>query len=277
MWSAKKTQLDTQEAKRVKDDNKDDYEDLEKQSIDTAAVQAEKNFDSAEQKYLEADVAIKAAKAQVNSTWLAYQATQDLIIKSPAAGTVANLSFKVGDHVTAGNTVSGGIPVLTLGDFSIYTVTLELNEVDIPKVKVGQNATFTLDAFPGEKFQGEVIHADTIGTNTNGVITYTVIVKITDPKDSIRPTMTANVDIVVDKAENILAVPNSAIKPYEGGKAVQIIDPETKTAKYIPVEVGIKSPERTQIISGIEEGAEVITGAKNVVVETSGGRPFGNN
>lgn len=164
---------------------------------------------------------------------------------------------------------------MTIANFGDYTIKLALNEVDIPKVKKGQSAQLTLDAFPGEKFKGLVVHVDSLGTNTTGVITYNVIVEITNPKDTIRPAMTANVDIQVDKAQNVLTVPNSAIKPYQGKKAVQVVDPQTRTAKYIPVEIGIKSPERTEIRSGVSEGTQVITGAKNGAVESSGGGPFG--
>ncbi len=219
--------------------------------------------------------AVKSAQASLRSAEAAYAATQNVIVKSPANGTVANLLDKVGDKVTASSGASGGSPILVIGDFSSYRVILELSEVDIPKVNIGQSAMFSLDAFAGKKFMGKVTQVDTIGTNINGVITYTVAVEITDPQDSIRPAMTANVDIVVDRAENVLTVPNSAVKPYLGGKGVQVLDQETGLPKYISVEVGIKSPEKTQIISGVDEGVEVITGAKNDVVEVNGGGPFG--
>ncbi len=253
-------------AQKVEDDvkNHDSDETFSQKAIRTTAQAAR---DSAYD-------AVQAAEASLRSAEYTYAATQNTIVRATAPGTVANFSFKVGDKVIAGNGTTGGAPILAIGDFSVYTITLELNEVDIPKVAVGQNATFTLDAFPGKKFQGEVLHVDTIGTNTNGVVTYTVIVKIADPENSIRPAMTANVDIIVDKAENTLTVPNSAIKPYQGGKAVQVFDPQTKTPKYVPVEIGIKSPERTQIISGIDEDTEVIIGAKNGVVQTES--LFGN-
>jgi RND family efflux transporter MFP subunit len=206
---------------------------------------------------------------------LAYQATQSLIVKAPSSGTVANLSYKIGDKVTTGstttaNSATGGMPVLTIANFGDYTVKLALNEVDVPKVKKGQSAQLTLDAFPGKTFKGKVTHVDSIGTNTAGVITYNIVIEIINPEDSIRPAMTANVDIEVDRAENVLTVPNSAIKPYQGKKAVQVIDPKTKIAKYISVEVGIKGPERTQIKNGINEGAQVITGTKNGAVKSSG-------
>ncbi len=281
MWTKQRAFLDAQNTKDYKDDHtqnpatKVDYTDLEKESINSGLVQAQKDFSAAEQKYKEADVTVNAAKAQVNSTWLAYQATQSLIVKAPSSGTVANLSYKIDDKVTTGstttaNSATGGMPVLTIANFGDYTVKLALNEVDVPKVKKGQSAQLTLDAFPGKTFKGKVTHVDSIGTNTAGVITYNIVIEIINPEDSIRPAMTANVDIEVDRAENVLTVPNSAIKPYQGKKAVQVIDPKTKIAKYISVEVGIKGPERTQIKNGINEGAQVITGTKNGAVKSSG-------
>ncbi len=249
---------------KVLDDlNDNDSETFEqKQRRTTAEVAGDNAFD-----------AVKSARAQLNSAALTYQATQTIIVKAPSAGMVANLSFKVGDKVSAGG-VTSATPILAITNRIDYTVKLALNEVDIPKVRIGQSAQFTLDAFPDKKFTGRVTHVDSLGTNTAGVITYNIVVAITNPEDSIRPGMTANIDIEVDKAENVLTVPNSAIKPYKGKKAVQIIDPKTKTATYIPVEIGIKSPERTQIKSGISEGVQVITGTKNGAA-TSGGGPFG--
>jgi len=222
---------------------------------------------------------LKATEASLKSAEFTYRATQNLIIKATSFGTVANFSYKIGDKVTASSTAlnSAEAPVLTIANFSDYTVKLALSEVDIPKVKNGQSAKLTLDAFPGKTFDGKVVHVDSIGTNLTGVITYNVIVEIVNPDSSIRPAMTANVDIKVDEAENVLTVPNSAIKPYQGKKAVQVIDLKTKTAKYVPVEVGIKSPESTQIISGIDEGTQVITGTKNAAVKPSSSfGPIGN-
>ena len=222
---------------------------------------------------------LKTAEASLKSAEFTYRATQDVIIKAPSSGTVANFSYKIGDTVTAANsavTAGSSTPILTIANFSNYTVSLALNEIDIPKVRNGQSASLTLDAYSGKTFNGKVVHVDSIGTNTAGVITYNIVIEITNPEDTIRPAMTANVDIQVDRADNVLTVPNTAIKPYEGKKAVQVIDPKTKTAKYIPVEVGIKSPERTEIKSGVSEGAQVITGTKNGAVKTSSSGSFGS-
>lgn len=287
MWTAQKTLLDAREAKRVKDDNKDDYEDLEEQSIDAAHVQAEKNFTAAEQKYKEADVAVSAAKAQVNSAWLAYQATQNAVVKSTATGTVANLSISVGDKVTAG-AGSAGVsslalaaapppsPVLSIisGQES-FTVKLSLNEVDVPKVRSGQKTHIFLDAFADKTFDGRISNVDEIGTNNQGVVTYNVYVTILNFDNRIKPAMTANVDIEVDQAKNVLTVPNSAIKPYKGGKAVQTIDEKTKQPKFIPIKIGVRGIDKTEVLEGVAEGVEVITALQNGQVKRSGSTILG--
>lgn len=285
MWTAQKTLLDAREAKRVKDDNKDDYEDLEEQSIDAAHVQAEKNFATAEQKYKEADVAINAAKAQVNSAWLAYQATQNAVVKSTATGTVANLSISVGDKVTAG--ASGAptslaaqaaptAPVLSIVSSSEnYVVKLALNEVDIPKVRSGQKSEIFLDAFSDKTFNGRVTSVDDVGTDNQGVITYNVYITLLNPDNNIKPGMTANADIEVDKAENVLAVPNSAIKPYKGGKGVQIYDAKSKKPVYVPIKIGVKGIDKTEVTEGVTEGMKVITALQNGQVARSGSTILG--
>jgi HlyD family secretion protein len=299
MWTARQAFLDAQNDKNYKDGHTknpattSDYTSLEKQSIDDALVIADKDFKAAEKKYKEADVAVRAAQAQVTSAQLGFQATQDVVVKAPAGGTVTNLSYKVGDKVTAGGSSmsaaalggatagaasgasagSGGAPVLTIANLVDYSIRLAINEVDVPKLKVSQPAEVTLDAFPGRKFDGIITHVDTVGTNTQGVVTYNVLIDITDPVDTIKPGMTANVDISVDKVENVLTVSNSAIKPYKGGRSVRIVDPQTKQPKNIPVKVGLKGESKSEIITGVTEGQEVITALTNDQVQRSGG-PF---
>lgn len=299
MWAKRQALLDAKNTKNYKDNNTKnpatgkDYTELEKQSIDDAIVLAEKDFSTAEKKYKEADIAVSAANAQVRSAQLSYQATQDVIVKAPTSGTVTNLSYKVGDQVTtgAGSTSSfaagagaaGGAsaaglsagtsstPVLTIANLVHYSIKLPINEVDIPKLKVAQHAEITLDAFPGRAFDGIISHVDAVGTNTQGVVTYNVVIDITDPISAIRPGMTANVDISVDKVTNVLTVSNGAVKPYKGGRAVRVIDPGTKEIKYIPVELGLKGDDRTEIKKGVTEGQEVITSLSNEQIQRSGG------
>jgi HlyD family secretion protein len=278
MWAAQQALLEAKNTQNYKNDHSknpatgQDYTELEKESIDTAAVQAEKNFRALEKKTLESNSSVTAAQAQVNATSLAYQATLDIIVKAPAGGTVTNLSSKVGDKVSiaaAQSVTTPMSPVLSIANLNDYSVRLALNEIDVPKVAPGQKAIITLDAFSGKKFRGTVTHVDALGTNTQGVVTYAVMLDIANPDNKIKPGMTANIDIEVDKAENVLSVPNSAVKPYKGARAVRVIDPETKGIKYMPVTIGIKGDDRTEIIKGISENQEIIVSLPNDQVERS--------
>ncbi len=290
MWQAHQALLNARNVVNYKNDNttnpstREDYTELEKESIDAGLVQAEKSYQALEKKVLEGDTTISAAQSQVNSTWLAYAATQNVVVTAPAGGTVTNLSVQLGDKVTAGS--MGGAPltaaaaapakpVLTIANLQNYSVELSLNEVDIPKVKQGQKAHISLDAIPDKDFKGLVTHVDAVGMNNAGIVTFNVLVTIDNPDARIRPGMTANVEIEVDKAEKVLTVPNSAIKPYKGKKAVQVLNKKTKEPDYVPVEVGIKSTERTEIKSGISEGTQVVTATKNGMGTKTSGGPFG--
>jgi len=231
---------------------------------DPTYVQQNADWLAAEANYKKQQGVISAAQAALTSAALAYQATQNTTVKATAIGTVANLSLSVGDMVTAKVGTAVTAPVLIIvSALSQPTIQLSLNEVDVPKVSTGQTAEVLLDAFPAKPFTGVVKSVDTVGTNTSGVITYNVVVSLDTSDTMVKPGMTANVDIAVDKAVKVLTVPNAAIKPYKGGKAVQVINPKTKLAKFIPVIIGVKSPERTEIKKGIMEGTAVITGIKS--------------
>jgi len=156
-----------------------------------------------------------------------------------------------------------------------FTVKLSLNEVDVPKVKTGQKARIFLDAFPDKTFDGRVVSVDEIGANTQGVVTYNVYIAILNFDNKIKPAMTANVDIEVDKAENVLTVPNSAIKPYKGGKAVQFYDHKTNLPVFVPIKIGVRGIDKTEVVEGVTEGMEVITALQNGQVKRSGSTILG--
>ncbi len=231
-------------------------------------ITAQENWFTAEAKYKDQQTAISQAQASLNSAWLSYQETQDAVITAQVSGTISNLAYNVGDQVTAAmntsgsNTDTSASPILVIGTAKEYTVKIQINEVNIDNIKVGQEATVTISAIKDKTFKGEVTRVDDYGTDTSGVITYNVYVKITDPDKQIKPLMSAVVVIQTTKHENALVVPNSAVKPYKGGKAVQVKDTSKPGSqlKYIQVKVGIKSTNNTEILEGVTEGTEVVTG-----------------
>ena len=298
MFTKQQSFLSAQNTQNYKNGNsvnsatKNNYTDVEKFAIDRAVDQTQKDFDAAQQAYKTAGVSLAAAQATVNSTLIAYQATQSEIIKAPVSGTIENLAYGYGDKVsggtsqaatgttassaTAASSAMNASPVLyivTDGQSKNSLAAVQVNEVDFPKIKLDQEATVTLPAIPNKKFTGHVVKIDQLGTNTSSVISFNVYIGLDHPDTNIAPNMTVNVDINSAKHENTLTVPNSAIKPYKGGKAVQVLDkskPAGNQIKFIPVTIGIKGIDKTEILSGVSEGTMVVTGSDTIIKPTGG-------
>lgn len=285
MWTAKQSYLDAQNAQNYKNNNstnpstKQSYTDLERLSIDSATTQSQKNFAAAEQKYKDAGIAVAAAQAQLNSASLSYQATQDSIITAPIGGTIANFSVSVGSAVTAAagssagdtsgstSTASSATPALVIGDFSQIDVSAQASEVDVPKLKVGQKATITIDAFPGKTFAGAVSQINKIGAVASGVVTYNIRVSFASVPPSVAPGMTASIVIQTDRRDNVITVPSSAVQTVNGQSMVRVIRRGQIT--QTPVETGLVSDTETEITSGLSVGDTIITSFSS----NAGGNP----
>lgn len=230
---------------------------------------SEKNWLAAEAAYKKQQVAISQAQAQTSAAWQAYQATQDSQVTAIIDGEIRNLSVTQGDRVVIPTitTISTTMPVLVLYQPNVNTtIKLDISETDIVKVKPGQSAEIKLDAFPDRTFTGHVDRVDTITTPTASVVNYSVYVVIDNPAEDIQSGMTADVDITVSSKDNALIVPSSAVKPYEGGRAVRVVGDKGEV-EYIPVQVGARGNGHTEILSGIDEGTQVIVALKNEQVE----------
>ena len=231
--------------------------------------EAEADWNAAQANYNNQQVTVEGAQASLTAANLAYQATQDRVVNAPIAGTIANLSLGVGDQVSANTSsstlaVASGVPVLFVGNFSRDIVRIPLNEVDVNKIQTGQNVSLVFDAMRDKKYTGMVETVDTVGTNTAGVITYNASIEITNADTNIKPNMTVTATIETSKHDNVLSVPNSAVKPYKGGKAVLAPGPGSDKKNtlfhYVPVTVGLKGVSSTEITDGVTEGMDVITG-----------------
>lgn len=219
---------------------------------------AQENWLAAEAKYKDQQNAISQAQAKVSSTYLAYQATQNATVKAQATGTVANLSVSPAKGVKASDAILSIVSAQTTN-----IVKVAISETDIVQIKVGQKAQIEIDALNDKTFDGKVDRVDEVGTNKEGVITYNVYVSFDNPPAEVKSEMTANVKIETEIKENVLSVPNSAVKPYEGGRALRVLDQKTRKPKFIPVTIGIRGEEKTEILEGAEEGQEIIVALEN--------------
>jgi HlyD family secretion protein len=257
----------------------DVYTQNEIDSIDSTLTSARQTFSAVEKQYVEADTAINAARAALTSSNLHYQSTQDRTVTSPTIGTVSNLSVSVGssifagsESVTAVSLTSTVTPALTIANFSSNQVVLAVNETDITKIKVGQSATIEPDALNDLKYKGKVKRVDSIGHDSGGIIVYNVYIDILAVDTNLRSGMTVDVDIITNRLNNVLAVKNTAIKPYQGGRAVRVLNSKTGEVEYLPVTVGIKGSEYTQITKGVKEGQKIIVSLSNEKIQRGG--PF---
>lgn len=230
---------------------------------------------SAEAKYKDQQTAIGQASADVNSKLLLYQATQDATVIAPYSGVVSNLSITQGSSVKAKTLTVIPSPVLLITENAPVEVLIELSESDITKVASGQKAEIDVSAITDKKYKAVVNRVDTLGSDKQGVIVYNVYLRMSDADKNIRPGMNIDAEIVTKKVESVISVPNSAIKPYAGGRAVRIPDKKSKNGyKFIPVVIGIRGNERTEIIEGLNTGDTVITSLSNEQLKRPG--LFGN-
>jgi hypothetical protein len=194
MWTKQQTLLNAQNAVNYKNDNitnpttKKDYTDLEKLSIDSALVQAQKDFRATEQKYKEGDVSVTAALAQVNLTKLDYD---DTLLNEPV-------------------------------------ITVNINEIYAPKVSVGQKVEIVFDAMKETTLTGQVKSIDPIGIVAGGIVTYETKVTINEIPTSIKPNMTALIVIETLRKDGVITVPNSSVIFKDGMYFVQKVNGKKK-------------------------------------------------
>ncbi|MCJ7828082.1 efflux RND transporter periplasmic adaptor subunit, partial [Patescibacteria group bacterium] len=214
-----------------------------------------------------------SAQAAVSKGWLSYQATIDGTIKATAKGVVANLSIAGGQQV---NLVDPALLIVADGG---TWITISVTENDVVELRPGQVADVSVDALPDEKLTGEVKRVDSVGVIDSGVVTYNVYIQIDQDETKVLPSMTVGVDIVTNKKDDALVIPNSAIKPYQGSKAVQILEEKTGQLIYLPIKVGISGATKSEVLTGLTEGQQIIASTNGDSVQQnqgSGMNPFGH-
>lgn len=176
----------------------------------------------------------------------------ETIILAPFDGVVAKVSAEEGDTITPVNTI---IHIL---DPVSMKLSLELDEIDVPQVKPGQEAVITLDALPGKKFTGKVSNIFPLPKVVGGVVLYDVKISFDVPGDvGIKVGMSAEADVTIDKRTGVLLVPSRAvIQDSQGKTTVKVMSGEQTTER--PVTIGITDDVNTEVVSGLTEGETVI-------------------
>jgi len=201
---------------------------------------------------------IAAAKARV----VAAQAILDKIrLRAPFDGVITQINAQSGDQVNVSTFA------FRIDDLSTLLVTLQVSEMAINQVAVGQEALVTLDAVFAQEYHGQVIDISQVGTEVQGVVNFKVTVAISNADQAIRPGMTADVKILVHQAADVLLVPNQAVHWLDGERVVYVLGmkPSEDASGYpVVITLGLKSDSYSEIITGnISAGDEILLSVPN--------------
>lgn len=236
-----------------------------------------------EAKYKQQESVIAQAQTALNSSWLSYQQTSSTVY-APISGTVTGLSLQIGSVLTAQSNTSGTATAQKIA--SIQTdaspiISVNLTQIDTPKVKIDNKVTLTFDAFPGKTFTGKVISIDTIGSVSSGVTTYPAVIKLDSEASDIFSNMTATANIITQIKDDVILIPLNAVQTQNGQPVVRVL--KNGKIEQVEVEKGLSSSTQIEIVSGLNEGDIVITSLTSSSVSNGNSQTqspfggFGNN
>jgi macrolide-specific efflux system membrane fusion protein len=193
-----------------------------------------------------------------------YKATPLL---APMSGQVISRSVEPGQSITTGSVV------VVLSDYLI--VNAQVDETDIGRIRNGQKATLTLDAYADQPFPARVNQIRYEAKTVNNVTMYEVYVLPKNTPDFMRSGMTANVEFIVDSRENVLLVPSEAIRSRDGKSIVLLKGAEGERPQPTEVEVGLTDGTQTEVKSGLSEGDQVMVATFSTQsADKAGNNPF---
>ncbi len=260
------------------------------------ATEAERNYQRAQKNYNDkiiplADLertrtALEAARANVSSIERRIDqassnvtAARDTLSKTtmvaPMDGIVTALPVEEGEVAVIGTMNNPGTKLLTIADMSVVEAVMEVDETDIPNVKVGQRANVTIDAYPNQTYSGLVTEVGSSPITRNGglgggteAVNFEVKIQLEHPPAGVRPGFSASADIITGTRTKAVAIPIQALvvreKPGTGPGKPQdeegVFLHQNGQAKFVPVKTGLSGDSSIEIVSGLKDGQEIITG-----------------
>jgi len=245
-------------------------------------IQQDADWLAAESTYKTQQAVINQAQLSANEAWLSYQQTSDTIF-APISGKITGLSIQLGSVITAQvstSTTNSSTKLANITTDAVPTVKINLTEIDVPKIKIGDKATVTLDALPDKSFVGKVISVDTVGQVSSGVTTYPVLVQLNESVADILPNMAATANIILDTKTDVISVPLAAVQNQTTSPTVRVM--KNGKVESVTVSLGLATDTDVEIINGIQEGETIVTGVSStekapVTQTTSVFSSFGNN
>ncbi len=181
----------------------------------------------------------------------AIDARRDAVVISPRAGTVVELLVRAGDIIAANQ------PVARIATPEDLTVIADVDELDLPNVTPGAEASFRLDAFPAAELTGQVVSTAPQARQQGGATVFATEIEFDPPDDlDIRPGMNADVTIVTAARDAVLLIPEAALRTV-GDRSFVVVETDDGTEER-EVELGYRGSGRVEIVSGLTEGERVV-------------------
>lgn len=213
---------------------------------------------------------IKQAQASLQSTLDNLEKT---VFNAPIDGVITSLRVEEGEIALVGTMNNPGTILMSIADLSVMEVEVEVDETDVVGVRIGHTAEVRVDAFPAEPIKGTVTEVGSSAleklTATEESKDFKVVITLEDPPKNLKPGLSASADIITARKDNVLAVPISSLVLREKEEANNADESEREEGvyivqenrvKFIPVQKGIMGELKIEILSGLEEGQEVVVG-----------------
>ncbi|MCA1579796.1 MAG: efflux RND transporter periplasmic adaptor subunit [Acidobacteria bacterium] len=257
---------------------------------------AKKNFDARILPQAELDRArsardmavsnLEVAERRIEQNRASLAASRDTLskttVRSPIAGIVTALPIKEGEVTVIGTMNNPGTRLMTISDMSVVEAVLMVDETDVPRVAIGQNALLSAEAYPGEEFRGLVTQVESSPierddpdlqglVSTSDAINFKVRVKMLRPPETIRPGFSVTADILTGSKSDVLVVPLAAVvardSPGGGKTAAGRLKIESGVyvvrdgrAVFVPIVPGISDELETEVVQGLSGGEMIVTG-----------------
>ena len=246
------------------------------------------SLDQLEQAKAQLDIAQATHRSitfQIDQAQASLKSTLDNLGKtayaSPIDGIITSLRVEEGEVAMIGTMNNPGTVLMTIADLSVMEVEVEVDETDVVGVQMSQEANIRVDAFPNQVFKGKVTEIGssalqklTASSTTQESKDFKVVITLDNPSKLIKPGLSASADIITAEKKNVLAVPISALvlreKKQEAGAAPEknkktdeeegIYAKDNGHAKFVPVKKGVMGGLLIEIVSGLNEGQEIVVG-----------------
>lgn len=216
----------------------------------------------ANQQYRAQQAAVSMALAELSAAAAALERSEDELgyatIESPMDGIVLSRNVDVGSAVSSVVSTMGTL-LMTLGDMREIHMVGDVDESDIGLLREGMPARITVESYPDRKFRGIVKKIAPLGVEKERIMNFEVEVTVEDSDVPLRTNMTADAEIIVAKHEGVVLAPQNAVRYKQSQSYVEVPDAESETGKrFVSVTLGISDAEFTEVLAGLDEGAEVI-------------------